>query len=323
MIPTGSAIMVNSKCKCDFALAVYRIKARLFGGYFFKSVYRNKKKDMTKWAITNFLFACLLGIGGCATQSDVNTIDNRLTEMELRDADISRQRQELKSDIEVRNQELRKQSAGLHALLEQMNEEIRVLNGRLEELEHSMKQQQSAVEESENKRQEKLDRLAQLTDQNSDKILRLEQYLNLESTKKPLAVTTAPGVSAEKPLLEDELYGSAKQAFDQGDFEAARMGFQEFIKRYPNSKNADNAQFWIGEIYYSEKWYEKAILEYQNVIEKYPTGNKVPAALLKQGLAFANIGDKPNAKLILEELRRKYPDSNEAKVAAEQLKALK
>ena len=101
------------------------------------------------------------------------------------------------------------------------------------------------------------------------------------------------------------------------------MGFQDFIKRYPNSKNADNAQFWIGEIYYSEKWYEKAILEYQNVIEKYPTGNKVPAALLKQGLAFANIGDKPNAKLILEELRRKYPDSSEAKVAAEQLKTLK
>ena len=277
---------------------------------------------MTKWAVYNFLIVCLMGVGGCATQSDVNTIDNRLTEMEFRDAELSQRREELKSDIEVRNQDLRKQSAGLRALLEQMNEEIRILSGRLEELEHSMKQQQRAAEGSENKRQEKLDRLTQLTDQNSDKIIRLEQYLNLESTKKSVAAAT-PGVSAEKPLSEDEVYRSAKQAFDQGDFEAARMGFQEFIKRYPNSKNADNAQFWVGEIYYSEKWYEKAILEYQNVIEKFPTGNKVPAALLKQGLAFANIGDKPNAKLILEELRRKYPDSNEAKIAAEQLKTLK
>jgi tol-pal system protein YbgF len=281
---------------------------------------------MIKRAVYSFLLVCLVGVWGCATQSDVNTIDNRLTEMEMRDAELSRRREELKSDIksdiESRNQELRAQSAGLHALLEQMNEEIRILGGRLEELEHSLKQQQHAVEESENKRQEKLDRLAQLTDQNSDKILQLEHYLNLESTKKPAAAIT-PGVSAEKPLSEDEVYRSAKQAFDQGNFEAARMGFQEFIKRYPSSKNADNAQFWIGEIYYSEKWYEKAILEYQNVIEKYPTGNKVPAALLKQGLAFANIGDKPNAKLILEELRRKYPDSNEANVAAEQLKALK
>jgi tol-pal system protein YbgF len=277
---------------------------------------------MTKWPVYNFLFISLLGVWGCATQSDVNTIDNRLTEMEMRDAELSRGRNELKTDIESRNQELRKQSAGLRATLEQMDEEIRTLSGRLDELEHSMKQQQQAREESENKRQEKLDRLSQLTDQNSDKIVRMEQYLNLESSKKPVVAAT-PGVSAEKPLSEDELYQSAKQAFDQGDSEAARKGFEEFIKRYPNSKNADNAQFWIGEIYYREKWYEKAILEYQNVIEKYPTGNKVPAALLKQGLAFANIGDKPNAKLILEELRRKYPDSNEAKVAAEQLKTLK
>jgi TolA-binding protein len=68
---------------------------------------------------------------------------------------------------------------------------------------------------------------------------------------------------------------------------------------------------------------KKAILEYQNVIEKYPKGNKAPAALLKQGLAFSNIGDTANSKLILQELGRKYPNSNEAKVAAEKLKTMK
>ena len=101
---------------------------------------------------------------------------------------------------------------------------------------------------------------------------------------------------------------------------AAKKYFQEVIQRYPKSENADNAQFWIGEIYYREKWYEKAILEYQKVIEKYPDGNKVPAALLKQGLAFHNIGDKANSRHILEELVKKYPKSNEAKIAREKLK---
>ena len=61
----------------------------------------------------------------------------------------------------------------------------------------------------------------------------------------------------------------------------------------------------------------------ENVIEKYPKGNKAPAALLKQGLAFSNIGDTANAKLILQELGRKYPKSNEARVAAEKLKTMK
>jgi tol-pal system protein YbgF len=277
---------------------------------------------MKKLALYNILLMCLMAIWGCATQSDVNTIDNRLSEMELRDAEQRKQRQVLKSDIEGRNQALRQQSAGLRAFLEEMNEEIRILSGRLDEIEHRLQQEQRKAQESEKKRKEKLDQLAQRTDRNSEQIRGMEQYLNLESTKKPVAVA-APGVSAKKPPSEEEVYRSAKQAFDQGDSEAARRRFQEFIKRYPKSKNADNAQFWIGEIYYREKWYEKAILEYQNVIENYPKGNKVPAALLKQGLAFSNIGDSANAKLILEELNRKYPKSNEARVAAETLKTLK
>ena len=277
---------------------------------------------MKTFVLYKLIIICLIGIWGCATQSDVNTIDNRLSEMELRDAELRKQRNALKTDIEGRNQELRKQSAGLRAILEEMNEEIRILSGRVEEMEYAMKQQQRKAEDIEKQRDEKLNRLAERMDQNSEKIVQMQQYLNLESAKRPVAAVT-PGVSSKKSLSEDDIYRSAKNAFDQGDSEAARKGFQDFIKRYPNSKNADNAQFWIGEIYYREKWYEKAILEYQNVIEKYPKGNKVPAALLKQGLAFSSIGDQANSKLILEELVRKYPKTNEAKIAAEKLKTLK
>ena len=281
-----------------------------------------KRTTMKRLIPIQIVLAGLMTLIGCATQSDVNTIDNRLTEMEMRDAQQRQRGSELKSDLEQRNQELRKQSAGLRAILEELNEEIRILSGRLEEMEYAYKQQQQNAAEQESKREAKLDSLAERVEENSDRLNRMDQYLNLESSKKRVAVAT-PVARAKKPSSEDDIYRSAKQAFDQGDFDTARQRFQEFIKRYPNSKNADNAQFWIGEIYYREKWYEKAILEYQNVIEKYPKGNKAPAALLKQGLAFSNIGDTANAKLILQELGRKYPKSNEAKVAAEKLKTMK
>ena len=277
---------------------------------------------MKRQIIINVILIGLMAVWGCATQSDMNTIDNRLTEMEMRDAQQRQQRTELQTDIDKRNQDLRKQSAGLRVILEEMNEEMRILSGRLEEMEYALKQQQQNAADLESKREEKLAQLTESVEENSERLNRMDQYLNLESTKKQVAVAK-PTAPSKKSSSEDEIYRSAKQSFDQGDFEAARRGFQEFIKRYPNSKNADNAQFWIGEIYYREKWYEKAILEYQNVIEKYPKGNKAPAALLKQGLAFSNIGDKANAKLILQELTRKYPKSNEAKVAAEKLKTLK
>jgi TolA-binding protein len=59
------------------------------------------------------------------------------------------------------------------------------------------------------------------------------------------------------------------------------------------------------------------------VIENYPKGNKVPASLLKQGFAFLNLGDKANARIILQELIRKYPQTNEAKIAKDKLDELK
>jgi TolA-binding protein len=71
-----------------------------------------------------------------------------------------------------------------------------------------------------------------------------------------------------------------------------------------------------------EKWYEKAILEYQKVLEQYPDSNKVAAARLKQGYAFAELGEKANARLILNELITRYPDSREAMFAREKLKQL-
>jgi tol-pal system protein YbgF len=114
------------------------------------------------------------------------------------------------------------------------------------------------------------------------------------------AVVGALSGKTKKKHLEDEVYASAKQAFDRGNLEVAREGFQKTIKQYPKSQHAGNAQFWIGEIYYREKWYEKAILEYQKVIEKYPKSNKVPASILKQGFAFLNLGGKPSARFFKE-----------------------
>jgi tol-pal system protein YbgF len=155
----------------------------------------------------------------------------------------------------------------------------------------------------------------------------IDGYLNLEGGGKTQRETSAPPAktgSAKKPQTSDQtLYTEAKQAFEQGNLAEARKGFEKLIAAYPKSQQADNAQFWIGETYYKEKWYEKAILEYQKVIENYPSGNKIPAALLKQGLSFLNIGETNNARLLLKELVAKYPNTDEAGIAKKKLEALK
>ena len=272
--------------------------------------------------IVLIVLAWMVVLSGCALQQDVISLDDRLARSERRYAEAEQKNKELESKLSEYSKDdknLRSKTASQSATIDSLREEIRILSGRLEETEYFLKQKIQAFEKS----SEAIDKT---TNSNKDRIARVEQYLNFESTASGQKSPPDSGKTSEKQvktqLSEEGIYQSAKQAYDQGDLEAAREGFKKLIKQYPKSKNADNAQFWIGEIYYHEKWYEKAILEYQKVIEKYPKGNKVQASLLKQGFAFSNLGDKSNARLILSELIKKYPKSNEAKIAKRKLKGL-
>jgi tol-pal system protein YbgF len=266
-------------------------------------------------------------LAGCAARSDILVLDERVADLESK---VNRQQkviQQVGRSTESKEMNLRNQSASLRVQLDAVREEVQILRGKLEEMEFLLQRERKQVGESDKLAKVQLDRLQQDLQAANSRIAQLERYLDLSSAAvvgsgregKP----AAPAKTGGKALTENEIYLLAKQAFDKGEYDSAREGFQELIKRYPDSKNADNAQFWIGEIYYREKWYEKAIVEYQKVIESYPKGNKVRSALLKQGYAFANIGDTANASLILKDLIRRYPDSNEATIAKRKLKQLK
>jgi tol-pal system protein YbgF len=273
-----------------------------------------------------FVYTLLAVLCGCAARSDILILDERLARLE---GQMERQQSQIRQyDTTSKDKEqlLRNQSAGLRVQLDALKEELQLLNGRLEELDFRIKQQKTAIEDGDQLLSAKLDRHEETLQVLNKRVAQTEQYLDIGTVdtrpvKNDREPTPTAGLSG-KNLSEGELYKLSKNAFDKGDFESAREGFEELIKRYPDSKNADNAQFWIGEIYYREKWYEKAIVEYQRVIKNYPKGNKVKAALLKQGYAFFNIGDKSNAKLVLKELIERYPDSNEAQIAAKKLQQM-
>ena len=296
----------------------------------------------------------VLGIGlaaavffcGCALQDDVYTLDHRLSALERRNLDLEKQNRELqqlnsdmleaKKNISSRVEGLdqnrredemaiRGQYAELAAQLDALRQESQMLAGRLEEMDYLVNRKLKGYEENQQKNLERMDRLAADSAAIQKRIETIDQYLNLEGAGvHQSSQPSKPPVkaAAAKPASDQALYLEAKRAFDDGRLEAARKGFEQLIQTYPSSQHADNAQFWIGETYYREKWYEKSILEYQKVIEKYPSGNKIPAALLKQGLAFVKIGETNNARLVLKELIAKHPGTNEAAIAKQKLEAL-
>jgi tol-pal system protein YbgF len=131
----------------------------------------------------------------------------------------------------------------------------------------------------------------------------------------------AEGAAAESDAIRRD-YEAAWRTLDKKDYKGAIGRFKEFIKKYPKSALAGNAQYWVGESHYALKEFDQAIIEFDAVRRKYPQGEKVPAALLKQGFAFADLGEKVNARLILQEVVEKYPQSPEAVRAKQRLKSL-
>ena len=264
---------------------------------------------------------------GCASQSDVISLDERLAILEIQQSKLKTQYSGDTKKRDVKDETFRTQSAGLRVQIQSIREEIQILNGKLEEIEHFFNQEKRSSEASKNRLEKQLAKLSEINDSNKKRLQQIEKFLDIESTETDAQVKavpqTKPGNQNKKSLSEDDLYKTAKQAFDKLDFDTARERFERFIQKYPKSRNADNAQFWIGEIYYREKWYDKAILEYEKVIQKYPKGNKVKDALLKQGYAWNNIGEKSNARIVLKELIKKYPGTNQAKIAKKKLAKIK
>ena len=279
-----------------------------------------------------FSILCLLAlflVSGCVSSQELSMLENRVAVLEVQASDGSARENKnsremalavsrVESGLEQSRRTSREGYAELKNLVEEIREENRRLAGRIEESEHSLKntgEQRSGVDKTD------LARLDAAVSRNFQRIGALEEYMGFEPSDLKADALVDDGKTIGD-ASEKGLYAAAKLLFDRGEFEPARKAFEAFLKPYPESDNADNARFWIAESYYREKWYEKAILEYQKVIETYPKGNKVSAALLKQGYAFANLGEKANARLILKELIKKFPQSNEARIAAEKLKVL-
>jgi tol-pal system protein YbgF len=275
------------------------------------------------------IYASILLGAGCASHQEVIRADSRISNIEKSKDQFQLRMEDFRKNQMEKDQQLRSQYAELYATVDRLQEQIQILNGKIEEKEHRQNNMLSG--ETGDSIETKIANLEQTSLSIKDRLLRIEEYLTLDgATKKTTPSKAAPekppakekaDTPPAKEMAENELYAKAKQDFDSGELETARTGFQEFLKRYPKSAIADSAQFWVGEIYYRQKWYEKAILEYQKVIENYPKGNKVQASLLKQGFSFFNLGDKSNARLILKELINKYPSSNEAKIAKQKLEA--
>lgn len=126
----------------------------------------------------------------------------------------------------------------------------------------------------------------------------------------------APPTRAPSALV---LYRSALDQLNGGAHADAAAGFREFLRLYPTHDYADNAQYWLGEVYYDLKDFTTAAREFRRVADLYPNGNKVPDALLKLGFSHLSLGDEATGRRVLRELVGSFREHPAARLAHERL----
>ena len=116
-------------------------------------------------------------------------------------------------------------------------------------------------------------------------------------------------LSAPAGAVED-VYKKALSDLNNGNQIEAEQGFEMILDRYPSDTLAGNAQFWLGEIYYRDQDYKKAVVAYKNVYTNYKDGNKGAESLYKLGLSMQQLGKKAEACAALTNLASEFPKAS-------------
>lgn len=192
---------------------------------------------------------------------------------------------------------------------------------RLDLIETNVRQNFGTLEEIQNQINlinEKLDLI------NSDfqsRILKIEKKLekiNIQTeTKQKMNITTPKNfsqnkletkITEQKNLSEDEIkkkYENAIKLLWASKFDEAEKELID-LKNFNPEDLMPNIQYWLGEVHYAQKKFEKAILEFGEGLKKYPDSIKGPDNMLKLGLSFANLEKKNEACNVFYELEIKY-----------------
>jgi tol-pal system protein YbgF len=141
------------------------------------------------------------------------------------------------------------------------------------------------------------------------------------TTATPTGASAAMAPASAAPSA-DTLYSNGLRDITSGKYDLARSEFQDYLKYYGDTDLASNAQFYLGEIAYSQKQYSNAVSEYEKVLTTYPKSFKLAPARLKKGMALIELGQKPSGIRELREVVKRYPGTEEERRARSKLKEL-
>lgn len=275
----------------------------------------------------------LSGNMGCALHADLVDTQLDLDRIKVQEAQTQKRLETIENYFKERAGSVQRGQADTALKVDQFGVDLQILQGKLEELNRLMAQLSVRLDDQTFRTAQTVNRLDAL----EARIAGTPQAINPprgqpseggeptpEATspdRKTVIPGRTPGQSAG--ILPTEAYNLAYNDYIKGNYDLALIGFQNYISQFPDTSLSPDAQYWIGQVYYTRKDYRKAIEAFNLVMQKYPKSDAVAKSLLQQGLAYLELGDKTQAKAALRRVVQDYPFSEESKLAKNRLAELR
>jgi len=268
---------------------------------------------------------------GCVTKTDLETLQiernqdqNRIKQLE---DELQETKQLLSQQIQSSQDPVRQKTADIWAELQGMRKDLATIRGEIDTMELRMDRQVGSAD-SELTLHGLKSEVSEL-----EFILENQLQVDMDQARKEnatmdsmpalaggaaaaTAAADAPKDTPEAPSTVTDpakaLYDKAYTLYKQGDYEKARSYWAEFTDTFTGHPYVPSAVFWQGQCYYKLKDYARAAILFEDVIERFKSSSKYKTALLNAGRSWDFLGKPELAKMRMEEIVKKFPDSIEA-----------
>jgi tol-pal system protein YbgF len=128
----------------------------------------------------------------------------------------------------------------------------------------------------------------------------------------PTAPAPAAPAMVGTGMTPRRLYDTAYADYTAGQWSLAVQGFETYLKTYPKSDLADDAQYYVGESYSGDSKFREAVAAYERVIRDYPQSDILPEAWYKVGSTYERLAQPDKARAAYETAIRTFPETNDA-----------
>ncbi|MFZ1130890.1 MAG: tetratricopeptide repeat protein [Terriglobales bacterium] len=212
-------------------------------------------------------------------------------------------------------------------LMEQNTDAANKVSSAINELQTSINKQQQDRAGQVDQISGQIQALNDTMDELKDRLAKLsKQFEDMQAAQQSLAAQQALEQQKQQEMAQapppDVLYNNALRDYNGGKNDLSTQEFNDYIKFYPNTDLAGNSYFYLAEIQFKAGDYQKAVTNYDLVLQNFPSGNKAAAAQLKKGFALIELGKEDEGSQELKHVIQRYPRTTEAAQARDKLRKL-